>query len=121
MLGQPYSSILLLSPIRTSWRTPGSAAPCPALPCLLIASCQAGLVDKMKARAASRKLEDLTIGPVLSWTTQAMMDHMNKLLDIPGEKCGARQLQHYRVGLCGMGLGCTDLLCGDGALQYAMG
>jgi 1-pyrroline-5-carboxylate dehydrogenase len=41
----------------------------------------------MGARAASRKLSDLTIGPVLSWTTQAMLDHMNQLLALPGVWC----------------------------------
>ncbi len=33
----------------------------------------------------SRKLSDLTIGPVLTWTTDAMMSHVDKLLKIPGE------------------------------------
>lgn len=31
---------------------------------------KAGLVDKLKAFAARRKLSDLTIGPVITWTTQ---------------------------------------------------
>jgi 1-pyrroline-5-carboxylate dehydrogenase len=46
---------------------------------------QAGLLDKLQARASTRQLSDLTIGPVLTWTTQAMLDHMNKLLQLPGE------------------------------------
>lgn len=45
---------------------------------------QAGLLDKMRARAESRRLSDLTIGPVLTWTTEAMLEHMNKLLRVPG-------------------------------------
>lgn len=45
---------------------------------------QAGLLDKMRVRAESRQLSDLTIGPVLTWTTEAMLDHMNKLLQVPG-------------------------------------
>ena len=40
-----------------------------------------------QARAASRELSDLSIGPVLTWTTQAMMDHKDKLLKIPGRNC----------------------------------
>ncbi len=36
-------------------------------------------------RAKTRVLEDLTIGPVLSWTTQAMLDHITRLLQIPGK------------------------------------
>lgn len=51
---------------------------------------QAGLLDKMKARAASRKLDDLTIGPVLTWTTEAMLEHMHKLLAIPGAAVRSR-------------------------------
>jgi hypothetical protein len=45
---------------------------------------KSGLVEKMKARAESRKLEDLTIGPVLSWTTDKLLGHVDALLKIPG-------------------------------------
>jgi 1-pyrroline-5-carboxylate dehydrogenase len=38
----------------------------------------------MQARAASRTLADLTVGPVLTWTTAAMMAHMEALLKLPG-------------------------------------
>ena len=34
---------------------------------------KAGLYDKMETLAARRKLDDLTIGPVLTWTTEAML------------------------------------------------
>ena len=44
----------------------------------------AGLEEKIKAIAAKRKMEDLTIGPVLTWTTDAMLGHMNKLLKLEG-------------------------------------
>ncbi|KAG2439205.1 hypothetical protein HXX76_004568 [Chlamydomonas incerta] len=47
---------------------------------------KAGLLDKMAAAAAQRKLSDLTIGPVLTWTTEAILAHTNKLLQIPGAK-----------------------------------
>jgi len=40
----------------------------------------------MRVRAESRQLSDLTIGPVLTWTTEAMLDHMNKLLQVPGKQ-----------------------------------
>lgn len=46
---------------------------------------QAGLLDKLRARAESRQLSDLTIGPVLTWTTEAILGHMNKLLQVPGQ------------------------------------
>ena len=38
----------------------------------------------MAAAAAQRQLSDLTIGPVLTWTTEAILAHTNKLLQIPG-------------------------------------
>eukprot|EP00879_Flechtneria_rotunda_P016977 GHRR01017773.1.p1 GENE.GHRR01017773.1~~GHRR01017773.1.p1 ORF type:complete len:544 (+),score=178.14 GHRR01017773.1:415-2046(+) len=44
---------------------------------------KAGFLDKLRARAESRKLDDLTVGPVLTWTTEAMLSHMNKLLELP--------------------------------------
>ncbi|ONK54738.1 uncharacterized protein A4U43_UnF12110, partial [Asparagus officinalis] len=40
----------------------------------------------MKGLAERRKLQDLTIGPVLTVTTESMMEHINNLLQIPGSK-----------------------------------
>ncbi len=40
--------------------------------------------QKLAEQAAKRKLEDLTVGPVLSWTTEAMLAHIDRLLKIPG-------------------------------------
>ena len=51
----------------------------------------AGLEDKIKSLAAKRKMEDLTVGPVLTWTTDAMLGHVDKLLKLDGE------LEHDRV------------------------
>lgn len=45
-----------------------------------------GLLEKMKKLSERRKLEDLTIGPVLTVTTEAMIEHMNNLLKIRGSK-----------------------------------
>jgi hypothetical protein len=55
----------------------------------------AGLLDKLRARAASRRLSDLTIGPVLTWTTDAILSHTRRLLEIPGAKVlwGGRPLE----------------------------
>ena len=47
-------------------------------------SVRAGLEAKLADIAARRKLEDLSVGPVLTWTTRAMLDHVDKLLQIPG-------------------------------------
>jgi len=47
---------------------------------------KAGLFDDLKARAATRRLDDLTIGPVMTWTTEAMKAHIAELLKVPGAK-----------------------------------
>jgi 1-pyrroline-5-carboxylate dehydrogenase len=46
----------------------------------------AGLEDRMRERAARRTLADLTVGPVLTWTTDAMLAHVAKLASIPGAR-----------------------------------
>ncbi|GBF90904.1 aldehyde dehydrogenase [Raphidocelis subcapitata] len=62
----------------------------------------AGLLDKLKARAASRRLSDLTIGPVLTWTTDAILSHARRLLAIPGAKLlwGGRPLEGHAIPAC---------------------
>lgn len=48
---------------------------------------RAGLLAKMTALAKRRTLDDLTIGPVLSWTTERMLAHKDALLEkVPGAK-----------------------------------
>jgi 1-pyrroline-5-carboxylate dehydrogenase len=47
---------------------------------------RAGLYDRLAALAARRKLSDLTAGPVLTWTTEAMLTHVRKLAAIPGAR-----------------------------------
>ena len=47
---------------------------------------QAGLLDRVAALAARRRLADLTIGPVLTWTTPALLAHVKRLLAIPGAR-----------------------------------
>jgi 1-pyrroline-5-carboxylate dehydrogenase len=39
---------------------------------------RAGFEAALAARAASRRLEDLTVGPVLTWTTDRMLAHVDK-------------------------------------------
>ena len=43
-----------------------------------------GLEALLAERASRRNLSDLTVGPVLTWTTEAMQSHMEKVLAIPG-------------------------------------
>ncbi|OVA09061.1 Aldehyde dehydrogenase domain [Macleaya cordata] len=57
------------------------------------------LISKMKSLAERRKLEDLTVGPVLTLTTETMLEHMNKLLEIPGSKLlfGGEPLENHSI------------------------
>ena len=58
-----------------------------------------GVLEKIKSLASRRKLDDLTIGPVLTWTTEAMKNHINKLLSIPGAKVlfGGNELKNHSI------------------------
>jgi len=58
-----------------------------------------GLLEKMKKLSERRKLEDLTIGPVLTVTTEAMIEHMNNLLKIQGSKVlfGGEPLANHSI------------------------
>ncbi len=55
---------------------------------------KAGLLDRLAALAATRSLADLTAGPVLTWTTEAMLEHVGRLAAIPGARVlfGGREL-----------------------------
>ncbi|KAL8225650.1 hypothetical protein R6Q57_018207 [Mikania cordata] len=57
------------------------------------------LLSQLTDLAARRKLEDLTVGPVLTVTTGAMLDHMKKLLQIPGSKLlfGGEELENHSI------------------------
>jgi 1-pyrroline-5-carboxylate dehydrogenase len=45
---------------------------------------KAGVFDKLKELAGRRKLEDLTITPVLTWNNKKIQEHIDKLLKIEG-------------------------------------
>lgn len=57
---------------------------------------------KMKDRAARRKIENLTIGPVLTWRTDEMLSHIKKLAAIPGANVafGGRPLTGHAIPGC---------------------
>ena len=61
-----------------------------------------GLLDKIKVLASKRTLDDLTIGPVLTVTTQQHLDHANALLQIPGSKLlfGGKELTNHTIPEC---------------------
>ncbi|KAH6821292.1 aldehyde dehydrogenase 12A1 [Perilla frutescens var. hirtella] len=60
---------------------------------------KSSFLEKLSGLAARRKLDDLTVGPVLTVTTQAMLDHLNKLLKINGSKLlfGGEALQNHSI------------------------
>lgn len=47
---------------------------------------EAGFEEKLAKRAEKRKLKDLTVGPVLTWTSDAMLSHVSKLAALPGAR-----------------------------------
>jgi len=60
---------------------------------------KAGLLAKIKDNAEARTFQDLTIGPVLTVTTKGILDHVDKLLQIPGAKliCGGKELENHSI------------------------
>jgi 1-pyrroline-5-carboxylate dehydrogenase len=63
---------------------------------------KAGLLDRMQKIADERSLDDLTIGPVLSHTTEEILAHTKKLLEIPGAKLlfGGKELKNHTIPQC---------------------
>jgi len=59
----------------------------------------AELMGKMRARAATRSLDDLTIGPVLTVTTKEILGHTTKLASIPGAEVlwGGKELEGHQI------------------------
>lgn len=59
-------------------------------------------LEKVGDLARRRNLEDLTIGPVLSWTTEAMLAHVQELLKLKGAELlwGGKELQGHSIPSC---------------------
>jgi len=57
------------------------------------------LIPKLKKLAQRRKLEDLSLGPVLTWNNQQLLDHISVLLKIPGTEClfGGEELANHSI------------------------
>lgn len=53
----------------------------------------------MKANAEKRKLDDLTVGPVLTHTTEGFLEHTNRLASIPGASVlwGGKELTGHKI------------------------
>jgi 1-pyrroline-5-carboxylate dehydrogenase len=63
---------------------------------------KAGLMEKLKTLAARRKLDDLTVGPVLTVTNETFQNHVSSLLKIPGAKLefGGDLLEGHSIPSC---------------------
>lgn len=57
------------------------------------------LLEKMKELAERRNIADETVGPVLTWTTEAMLNHVEELLKIEDAKLlwGGKPLQGHNI------------------------
>lgn len=62
----------------------------------------AGLLPALAELAARRSLENLTVGPVLTWTNERIQAHMNTLLAIDGSRLlfGGRPLERHAIPEC---------------------
>jgi len=60
---------------------------------------KAGLFDKIRTNASRRSLDDLTVAPVLTQTTKSILDHTDRLLQIPGSKLlfGGKELENHNI------------------------
>mmetsp|Transcript_5784 Transcript_5784/g.12647 ORF Transcript_5784/g.12647 Transcript_5784/m.12647 type:complete len:579 (-) Transcript_5784:182-1918(-) len=58
-----------------------------------------GLFDKLKVNASRRSLDDITVGPVMTVTTERILDHTAQLLAIPGAKLlfGGKELRDHNI------------------------
>lgn len=63
---------------------------------------KAGIMEKIKQRASMRNLEDLSVGPLLSWNNESIQKHMNEVLKIPGAKLlfGGQPLKNHEIPEC---------------------
>merc|ERR1719238_316483 len=62
----------------------------------------AGIVEKLAEKAQQRNLKDLTVGPVLTWTTKEILAHMENVLKIPGAQLafGGKALTGHTIPDC---------------------
>lgn len=60
---------------------------------------KAGFIDKIAHLARQRKLSDLTIGPVLTWSNEKIAKHISDLLAVPGSRLlfGGKELKNHRI------------------------
>jgi 1-pyrroline-5-carboxylate dehydrogenase len=56
---------------------------------------KAGLMGRMKELAATRNMDDHTVGPTLTVSTKQVLDHVSRLLEIPGAKVNLHSRQYF--------------------------
>jgi len=77
---------------------------CSAQSCLIMHEnwSKSGLLEKMVENASKRKIDDITVGPVLTHTTADILAHTDRLLSIPGAKLlmGGKELASHDIPDC---------------------
>ena len=60
------------------------------------------VLDVMKSQAEQRNLKNLTIGPVITWTTEAIQQHVDRVLALPGAELlfGGEPLKNHSIPAC---------------------
>jgi 1-pyrroline-5-carboxylate dehydrogenase len=60
------------------------------------------VLESMKNQAAKRNLDNLTIGPVLSWNNEAIKAHLDAILELEGAKLlwGGVPLKNNTIPAC---------------------
>eukprot|EP00520_Triparma_pacifica_P003741 CAMPEP_0118657130 /NCGR_PEP_ID=MMETSP0785-20121206/13849_1 /TAXON_ID=91992 /ORGANISM="Bolidomonas pacifica, Strain CCMP 1866" /LENGTH=490 /DNA_ID=CAMNT_0006550017 /DNA_START=147 /DNA_END=1619 /DNA_ORIENTATION=- len=61
-----------------------------------------GVLEEIENIAKSRKLEDLTVGPVMTHTTSSILSHVSACASIPGAKVlfGGKELPSHNIPEC---------------------
>jgi len=60
---------------------------------------QGNILDRIRKHASGRKIDDLSVGPVLSHSTKNMLEHTERLLSIPGARLlfGGKELTNHNI------------------------
>ncbi len=60
------------------------------------------LLPRLEELAARRKLDDLSLGPVLTWTNEKMQAHIDAVMKVPGAELlfGGKPLQGHKIPAC---------------------
>mmetsp|Transcript_10061 Transcript_10061/g.18301 ORF Transcript_10061/g.18301 Transcript_10061/m.18301 type:complete len:556 (-) Transcript_10061:239-1906(-) len=61
-----------------------------------------GFVEKIKKLAERRSLEDMTLGPIFTWTNEKIQEHIKQVLSIPGSSLvfGGKELEGHSIPDC---------------------